>query len=60
MADVVEAALDVALQYPSRVGARRELREATFDSICTTARLSESVRGVVRRGFRYWVESQQV
>jgi hypothetical protein len=60
VAEVIEAALDVAFQNPDRRVAAREAHEATFDCICATTRRPESVRGVVRRGFRDGVEGEQV
>jgi hypothetical protein len=59
MTDIVEAALNVAFEYPSRRTVT-EAHEASFDGICATARWPEPVGRFIRRGFRNRSESHQV
>ena len=59
MANVVEAAFDVAFEHPARVFVT-ERSETLFNRVRTTSPLPEAIGILIRSGFRDRIERQQI
>jgi len=59
MANIVEAAFDVAFEHPARVFVA-ERSETLFNRVCTTSPQPEAVGILIRSGFRDRIERQQL